>query len=222
MPRQRLDSDAPIECMGPSAVRQTMPGLRLLRRLTAIAMNTRPKRRAKSWLRHRERPLSNMQAAVLTGIGAAILVLITTVTVVRQERLLKYPGGEWKSLPWNPGWPLLPVVSGIRQLRTDIARAIYTFAGAKPEILRYIPCFCGCVSQGHQSNHDCYVKRRSTDGRVVEWDSHGLVCPLAPDITGDVMLWHEKGRPLSRIRNDIDREFRARGPATVTPEPPER
>jgi hypothetical protein len=26
MPRQWLDSDAPIECMGPSAVRQTMPG----------------------------------------------------------------------------------------------------------------------------------------------------------------------------------------------------
>jgi hypothetical protein len=180
-------------------------------------MNTRPKRRAKSWLRHRERPLSSTQAVLLTGIGAAILVVMTTVTLVRQERSLKYPGGEWKSLPWNPAWPPLPVVSSIRQLRTDIARAIYSFAGAKPEVLQYIPCFCGCVSEAHQSNHDCYVKRRSTDGRVVEWDSHGLVCPLGSDITGDVMLWHEKGRPLSRIRNDIHREFSGRGPATATP-----
>jgi hypothetical protein len=184
-------------------------------------MTTKPKRRSKSWLRHHEPPLSNTKAVILTGIAAAILVLMTTLTVVRQERSLKYPGGEWKSLPWNPAWPPLPVASGIRQLRTDIARAIYTFGGTKPEVMQYVHCYCGCVSLGHQSNHDCYVKRRSADGRVVEWDSHGLVCPLGPDITGDVMLWHEKGRLLSRIRNDIDREFRARGPATVTPEPPE-
>ena len=185
-------------------------------------MNTGPKRRAKSWLRHRERPFSNTQAAILTGIGAAILVLMTTVTVMRQERFLKYPGGEWKSLPGNPAWPSLPIVRGVRQLRTDIARAIYSFAGAKPEILQHIPCFCGCVSQGHQGNHDCYVKRRSADGGVVEWDNHGLVCPLGPDITRDVMLRHEKGRPLSRIRNDIDREFSGRGPATAPPNPSAR
>lgn len=185
-------------------------------------MNTEPKRRLKSWLRRREAPLSSIRAAMLTGIGVTLLALMTTLTFVRQERLLKYPGGEWKSLPWNPAWPPLPVVSGIRPLRADVARAIYAFGGSKPEVLQYIPCYCGCVSQGHQSNHDCYVKRRSVEGDVVEWDSHGLVCPLGPDITGDVMLWDEKRRPLSRIRNDIDREFRERGPATVTPEPPER
>jgi hypothetical protein len=185
-------------------------------------MKTKPKRRSMSWLRHREPPLSNAKAVILTGIGATILVVMTTMTFMRQERLLKYPGGEWKSLPWNPAWPPLPVVSGIRQLRIDIARAVYSFAGVKPEVLEYIPCFCGCVSQGHQSNHDCYVKRRSEGGRVVEWDGHGLVCPLGPDITGDVMLWHEKGRPLSRIRNDIDREFSGRGPATATPNPSTR
>jgi len=46
------------------------------------------------------------------------------------------------------------------------------------------------------------------------------MCPLSPDITGDVMLWYERGKPLSAIRYDIDQEFGSRGPATPTPDPP--
>jgi hypothetical protein len=124
-----------------------------------------------------------------------------------------FRGGSWLPLPTPTSTATLPA---------DVARAIYTFAGKEPEVLRYIPCYCGCRMQGHHSNHDCFVKRRTTDGRVGEWDVHGLVCPLAPDITGDVMLWHERGRPMSVIRKDIDKEFGHRGPATPTPLPPER
>ena len=150
----------------------------------------------------------------------ALLLAIATAIMVRHERFLKGRGDEWPSPPWDPAWPALPVLNADGHLRLDVARAIYAFAGTRPEVLHYIPCYCGCRLQGHHSNHDCYVKRRSADGRVTEWDTHGLTCALGPDITGDVMLWHDHGRPLATIRQDIDREFGSRGPATTTPEPP--
>jgi hypothetical protein len=43
----------------------------------------------------------------------------------------------------------------------------YRFAVANPNILQYIPCFCGCVNQGHTSNEDCYVQEFRADGSVL-------------------------------------------------------
>ena len=107
----------------------------------------------------------------------------------------------------------------LKELREDIARAVYSFAGTKPDVLEHIPCFCGCRLRGHGSVHDCYVKHRSAESVVTEWDDHGLTCALATDITGDVMLWHDQGESLSTIRRRIDQEFGTRGPATDTPLP---
>ena len=53
-------------------------------------------------------------------------------------------------------------------LPADIAKApaevreAYRFAINNREILRYIPCYCGCGSEGHTSNASCYVKDSST------------------------------------------------------------
>lgn len=43
----------------------------------------------------------------------------------------------------------------------------YRFAVAHPDVLQYIPCYCGCVDQGHRSNADCYVQEVRADGSVV-------------------------------------------------------
>lgn len=65
----------------------------------------------------------------------------------------------------NPGFaPGRPV---------DQTRAAYEFAGQHPEILKYVPCYCGCESTGHPHNESCFVKRRDARGNVVEWDTHG-------------------------------------------------
>lgn len=53
------------------------------------------------------------------------------------------------------------------------ARAVYEFAAKHPEILKYVPCYCGCESTGHPHNESCFVKRRDAKGNVVEWDTHG-------------------------------------------------
>jgi hypothetical protein len=57
-------------------------------------------------------------------------------------------------------------------LPTDIAKApdevreAYRFAIANRDTLRYIPCYCGCGSEGHTSNASCYVKDHSTPGNL--------------------------------------------------------
>jgi hypothetical protein len=43
----------------------------------------------------------------------------------------------------------------------------YRYALAHPDVLQYVPCFCGCGAQGHQSNKDCYVRRALPDGAFV-------------------------------------------------------
>jgi len=52
-------------------------------------------------------------------------------------------------------------------------REAYQFALANPDLLRRIPCYCGCGSVGHTSNLDCYVKEFKPDGHVV-LDGHAL------------------------------------------------
>jgi len=43
----------------------------------------------------------------------------------------------------------------------DEIREAYRFAVANRDVLRYIPCYCGCGEQGHTSNASCYVKDNS-------------------------------------------------------------
>ena len=58
-------------------------------------------------------------------------------------------------------------------LPADITRApeevreAYRFAIANRATLRYIPCYCGCGSEGHTSNASCYVKDSSTASKLI-------------------------------------------------------
>ena len=55
----------------------------------------------------------------------------------------------------------------------DVLRAVYEFAARRPDVMRYVPCFCGCERNGHQDNEDCFVAGRAEDGKP-QWDAHGL------------------------------------------------
>ena len=39
--------------------------------------------------------------------------------------------------------------------------ALYRFATTRGDVLRYMPCTCGCAQVGHTSNRSCYVKAES-------------------------------------------------------------
>jgi hypothetical protein len=56
----------------------------------------------------------------------------------------------------------------------DYVVAAYEFAALHPEVLKYVPCYCGCEQAGHQHNESCFVASRDADGRVTSWDAHGM------------------------------------------------
>ena len=52
----------------------------------------------------------------------------------------------------------LPVFAG----QGDVA-TLYRFAATEAEVLRWIPCTCGCGDLGHGSNRACYIKEERAD-----------------------------------------------------------
>jgi len=70
-------------------------------------------------------------------------------------------------------YPPIPTPGFTPGRPVDQARAVYQFAAEHPEVLKYVPCYCGCESSGHPHNESCFVKRRDVRGNVVEWDTHG-------------------------------------------------
>ena len=76
-----------------------------------------------------------------------------------------HPQANLPPLPMVPGPPARPI---------EIVRATYTFAAEHPEVLSYVPCYCGCERGGHRGNEDCFVTRRDANGDVAEWEPHGV------------------------------------------------
>jgi hypothetical protein len=48
---------------------------------------------------------------------------------------------------------------GLPQFAADAdTPALYRFATTRGDVLRYMPCTCGCAGFGHTSNRSCYIK----------------------------------------------------------------
>jgi hypothetical protein len=50
----------------------------------------------------------------------------------------------------------------------------YQFAVLRPDVLQYMPCYCGCGQHnGHRSNEECFVANMNQGGRTIAFESHG-------------------------------------------------
>jgi hypothetical protein len=119
--------------------------------------------------------------------------------------------------------PPLPFQAYAPPRPPDVVRAAYVFAAEHPEILSYVPCFCGCERSGHKGNEDCFVARRDGAGDVVEWEPHGLDCAVCLDVARDAQQMYSSGASVRDIRAAIEKKWSgaaARGTHTHTPEPP--
>ncbi len=85
-------------------------------------------------------------------------------------------------------------------------RTAYQFATANAEVMKNIPCYCGCGRIGHTSNYSCYVTQANTNG-VITYDNHALGCSLCVDITQDVMRLLRDGKSLPEIRAYVDATY---------------
>ncbi len=90
---------------------------------------------------------------------------MTPVDPPAAAKLGPHPQANLPPLPFDPEPPARPM---------DVVRAAYKFAAEHPEVLSYVPCYCGCERSGHRGNEDCFVARRDANGDVVEWEPHGM------------------------------------------------
>lgn len=52
------------------------------------------------------------------------------------------------------------------------AREAYKLAYAYQDVLKYMPCYCGCGEAGHEHNLHCFIQDVKANGEVV-WDRMG-------------------------------------------------
>ena len=116
--------------------------------------------------------------------------------------------------------PPLPRVSFEPPRPMAVVQQVYEFAARHPEVLQHVPCYCGCERVGHTANHSCFIRSRAADGRVTEWDTHGVGCTICIDVARDAMNLFNGGSTPKAIRAAIDKKYASHFPsATPTPHP---
>jgi len=105
----------------------------------------------------------------------------------------------------------------------DVVRSAYLFAAEHPEILSYVPCFCGCERGGHRGNDDCFVAARNDKGDVTAWEPHGLECTVCIDVATEARQMYSSGASVRDIRAAIEKKWTGfNGGHTPTPNPPSK
>ena len=184
--------------------------------------------RSRSFMRAMRRPSRSAWPGRIAWavIGIATIVFVTAVVrnLQRQDSLTKWRqsleavAGRPAWPEWSASWPPLPTPTRRRhQLPQDLHGA-YAYAARYPDVLRHIPCFCGCVREGHRSNLNCFVNGFGPEGTPV-WTDHSFTCPMCVHIAREVMLMSSQGLTLQRIRDEIDQRYRVVGEPTKTPSP---
>ena len=90
----------------------------------------------------------------------------------------------------------------------------YQFNVANPDVMKDIPCYCGCGNIGHTSNYDCYVSDVDNAGNIT-FDNHALGCSICVDITKDVMRMLKDGKSPQEVRASIDATYSKYGPSNI-------
>jgi hypothetical protein len=164
-------------------------------------------------------------------LGIAVLALVgtiaqanqastrTTTTKASSTAAPKAPQSAQSAKAPRKTAPPLPNVGFAPVRPMDVVRATYDFAAQHPEILSYVPCYCGCGSQGHKHNESCFVARRDPRGNVLEWDTHGFGCTICVDVAREAMQMYSSGADVHSIRAAIERKWTPGNAAGKTPTP---
>ena len=92
----------------------------------------------------------------------------------------------------------------------------YQYALYHPQVIEWMPCYCGCVKLDHRSNLDCYLKQ----GQPTEFEQHASFCGICVQTTLLAKQLSDQGKSLQEIRQAVDQQFGGTTPGTVTAQPP--
>lgn len=172
--------------------------------------------RIRSFTRDLRRPSRSPWPTRLAVVVIGIIVLFILVIAVRNLRRhdalvqwrtnLERAAGSPAWPAWSPSWPDLPPAPRRRHKLPVDLRGPYAYAATHPEVLERIPCYCGCVDEGHRSIRSCFVSSFRSDGAPV-WTNHSFNCEMCVHIAREVMLMSSRGMSLSDIRGEIDKQY---------------
>ncbi|HLO18758.1 MAG TPA: PCYCGC motif-containing (lipo)protein [Anaerolineales bacterium] len=100
------------------------------------------------------------------------------------------------------------------QMAPVVVQQAYQFASANPDVMKNIPCYCGCGNVGHTSNYSCYISHVDAKGSIT-FDHHALGCSICVDITQDVMRLLREGKTPQEARAYIDATYSKYGPSNI-------
>lgn len=112
-------------------------------------------------------------------IAAAAIAVLATTACDRGQEADAFDATPWSANAADTGWVNIEGVEfpgGMENSDPEVLEA-YVFAAKHPEVLQYMPCYCGCEHPrtAHESNYDCFVD-------IV--DRSGAVPRVSPDIMG--------------------------------------
>ena len=116
----------------------------------------------------------------------------------------------------STGYAMMPMdkMPAEVQAAPSVVQAAYQFAAANPDVLKGIPCYCGCGSIGHTSNYACYVQSSDAQGNLT-FDQHALGCSLCVDITQDAMRLIKQGKSVPEIKAYVDSTYARYGTSNM-------
>jgi hypothetical protein len=109
--------------------------------------------------------------------------------------------------------PLGQMPNEVKSAPVPVQQA-YQFAFANPDIMKQIPCYCGCGAMGHTSNYSCYVQGVDSNGKIT-YETHALGCSTCVDITQDVIRMNREGKSIQEIRAFVDATYSKYGPSNM-------
>jgi hypothetical protein len=109
--------------------------------------------------------------------------------------------------------PMAGMPADVKSAPTTVQQA-YQFAAANPDVLKTIPCYCGCGAMGHTSNYSCYISGVEANGSLT-YDPHALGCSICVDITQDTMRLIKQGKTVPEIKSYIDQTYLQYGQSNI-------
>jgi hypothetical protein len=169
-------------------------------------------------------PAAGSGDAATTGAaatGSAPQAAVATPEPDYPQPAVVIPPRPKPGAPHGPGFdmPLIELGGYAPSRPMDVLKDAHMFAADHPEVASYVPCYCGCGSAGHKNNADCFVKGRDPEGRVTEWEPHGVACAVCIDIAVDSMKMKNSGASVMAIRKKVQNDYRPNFPNSETPTP---
>jgi hypothetical protein len=154
---------------------------------------------------------------IFGGLLTVVTLGVWSATVSATDAPAKPPVAHKQAnlppLPFGPRDPL--------PRSPQVVAAVFKFAAEHPEVLNYVPCFCGCDHMGHKGNTDCFVKSRAANGDVLQWEPHGTECQVCIDVGQQAMQMYSSGASVRQIRAAVEQKYAGQYQNhTPTPQPP--